>query len=105
MNRRDYLKNTTAVLGFAVSSASMSALFIACTKEAKLDWKPVFLKPNHAEIVAEITETILPKTKTPASSLVTLINLSMNCGTPKSFAPGVLVFGKMVSVISATISA
>ena len=67
MNRRDYLKNTTAVLGFALSSASMSALFISCAKEAKLDWKPVFLKPNHAEIVAEIAETILPKTKTPGA--------------------------------------
>jgi hypothetical protein len=67
MNRRDYLKNTSAVLGIALSGVSMSALFVACEKEAKLTWKPVFLKPNHAELVAEIAETILPKTNTPGA--------------------------------------
>ncbi|CAH0997986.1 hypothetical protein EMA8858_04121 [Emticicia aquatica] len=67
MNRREYIKNTALTLGLGVSGITLSEIFVSCTKEAKLTWKPVFLSLKHAEIIAEIAETILPKTKTPGA--------------------------------------
>lgn len=67
MKRQEFLKNTVSGLGLAISASSMSAIFISCAKEAKLSWKPIFLKPNQAETIAEIAETILPKTNTPGA--------------------------------------
>jgi hypothetical protein len=67
MNRRDYIKNTMLTLGYAVSVGAVSELLTSCQKEAQLDWKPVFLSNNQANAIAEIAETILPKTKTPGA--------------------------------------
>ncbi len=67
MKRNEFLKNTAATLGLAISTSSMSAIFVSCAKEAKLNWKPIFLKSNQAATIAEIAETILPKTKTPGA--------------------------------------
>lgn len=67
MNRRDALKNATLFLGYSVSATALTETFIACAKEAHLDWKPLFLTNNQANTVAEITETILPKTATPGA--------------------------------------
>lgn len=69
MNRRELLKSSGLFVGYAVSSATLTSLFISCQAEAKvnLDWNPVFLSKNQANTLAEITETILPKTKTPGA--------------------------------------
>lgn len=67
MNRREVLKNTSLFLGYSLSAGALSELFIACQKEAQLNWKPVFLSNNQANLIAEITETILPKTETPGA--------------------------------------
>ncbi len=67
MNRRDILKSSALFLGYAVSATALSATFMACSQEAKLDWNPLFLSNNQAASIAEITETILPKTKTPGA--------------------------------------
>ena len=42
---------------------------MACKNEAQanLSWKPVFLTNNQANTIAEMAETILPKTKTPGA--------------------------------------
>ena len=102
MNRRDYLKNTSVVLGVTLSGVSMSAFFLACSKEVKLAWKPVFLKPNHAEIVAEITETILPKTKTPGAKdlgvpqfIDKFINLTKDEAAKAEFVKGIEEFDEL----------
>ena len=67
MNRREYIKNTALLLGYSVSVGAMSDLLISCKKDAKLTWKPVFLSNNQANTMAEVAETILPKTSTPGA--------------------------------------
>lgn len=67
MNRREYIKNTALFLGYAVSASAVSDLLISCQNEAKLAWKPVFLNNNQANTIAEMAETILPKTATPGA--------------------------------------
>lgn len=67
MNRREVLKNTTLFLGYSLSAGALSEFFIACQKEAQLNWQPVFLTNNQANLIAEIAETILPKTETPGA--------------------------------------
>lgn len=67
MNRREYIKNMTLSMGFVVSAGAVSDLLISCQKQANLDWKPVFLDNNQANTIAEIAETILPKTSTPGA--------------------------------------
>jgi hypothetical protein len=69
MNRREYLKNTALLLGYAVSASALTSAFIACNSErqVQLDWKPTFLTPNQAKTLGEMTETILPKTATPGA--------------------------------------
>jgi hypothetical protein len=67
MNRRELLKTSALFVGYAVSATALTETFIACSKQVTLDWKPVFLTNNQANLVAEITETILPKTTTPGA--------------------------------------
>ncbi len=67
MNRRKALKTTALFLGYAVSATALSDLFISCTTSKHLNWKPVFLSPEHAHTIAEMTERILPRTQTPGA--------------------------------------
>ncbi|HLO46479.1 MAG TPA: gluconate 2-dehydrogenase subunit 3 family protein [Leadbetterella sp.] len=67
MNRRNYIKNTAAALGLTLTGSSMSEMLLSCQTQAKLDWKPAFFTNNQAALIAEIAETILPKTKTPGA--------------------------------------
>lgn len=67
MNRREVLKNSALFMGYTVSVGMLAETFIACSKQVSLDWKPVFLTNEQANTVAEITETILPKTTTPGA--------------------------------------
>ncbi len=67
MERREAIKNTVLFLGYSVSFSALSETFLACNKAAGVDWQPVFLSKTQANTVAEITETILPKTETPGA--------------------------------------
>lgn len=67
MERREAIKNTVLFLGYSVSFSALSETFIACNKAVSVDWEPVFLSKMQANTVAEITETILPKTSTPGA--------------------------------------
>lgn len=67
MNRREYIKNTASALGLSLVGVSMSEILVSCQTQAKLDWKPVFFTNNQGALIAEIAETILPKTKTPGA--------------------------------------
>src|SRR5215203_2187280 len=69
MNRRDALKNTVLVLGYTVAVPSLTSMFSSCNNNAgtALGWEPQFFSASQAAVISELTETILPKTKTPGA--------------------------------------
>lgn len=67
MNRRDAIKQTALIMGFAVSASAASAVLAGCEVEQGVSWKPAFLTPKQASSVAEIAERIIPKTTTPGA--------------------------------------
>jgi hypothetical protein len=67
MDRREYIRQTAAILGLSLTGISASEILTSCQKASNLDWKPLFFTPVQAEIIAEIAETILPETATPGA--------------------------------------
>jgi hypothetical protein len=67
MNRRTAIKNTALLFGYTLTAGALTETFMACQNEAQtvnLSWKPTFLTANQANTLAEMTETILPRTAT-----------------------------------------
>lgn len=103
MNRRDYIKNTASVLGLSLVGISMSEIFVSCQTQAKQEWKPVFFTNNQAAVIAEIAETILPKTKTPGAKEMAvpqfidkMVKETMDAEAKKSLINGLENFEKQV---------
>ena len=70
MDRREAIKRTALLTGFAISSSTMASLLQGCQPEAKspLDsWAPKFFTTEQGLTLAEIGEVILPKTDTPGA--------------------------------------
>ena len=67
MDRREALKATTLFLGYSLTAGAASALIGGCKAETSSDWQPKTLNNQQAELLAEICETILPKTDTPGA--------------------------------------
>lgn len=71
MKRRDALKNTGLFVGIGLASGAISsAMFQSCKDAQNIAsdvWKPEFIPTDLVEMVAEITETILPRTDTPGA--------------------------------------
>jgi hypothetical protein len=70
MNRRTAIKNTALIFGYAITAGALTETFISCKNEVRnvnLPWQPTFLTPNQANTLAEMTETILPRTTTPGA--------------------------------------
>jgi hypothetical protein len=99
MNRREYIKNTAAALGLTLTGISMSEILVSCQMQSKLDWKPAFFTNNQAALIAEIAETILPKTKTPGAKgmgvpqfIDKIVNDTMDLDGQKAFIDGLESF-------------
>ena len=67
MNRREYIKYTTGLLGYAVSSTAVLQLMASCNNQPGLEWKPVFFSLAQASLITEVAGTILPETQTPGA--------------------------------------
>ena len=70
MDRREAIKRTALITGFAISSSTIASLMQGCQPEAKssLDsWTPRFFTKEQGANLAEIAECMLPKTDTPGA--------------------------------------
>ncbi len=67
MDRREVLKVSTLILGYSLTAGTASALLGGCKAETARDWTPKTLSNQEADMLAEICETILPKTDTPGA--------------------------------------
>ena len=69
MNRREAIKNQVLfVFGTSISTAVLSNLLASCKNTIDIGWQPIFFTAAQADILAQITETILPKTQTPGAT-------------------------------------
>lgn len=67
MERREALKKTLLALGFTISIPSMISIFESCNNKDSQKWRPQFFSSDQANVIRELAETILPKTKTPGA--------------------------------------
>jgi Gluconate 2-dehydrogenase subunit 3 len=63
MNRRALLKSSALAVGYAIST-SIGGGCQSEEKQISLNWTPIFLTNNQAQLIADIAETILPRTQT-----------------------------------------
>jgi len=67
MNRRDAIKQTALIMGYAVSASAVSAVVAGCEVNQEPSWTPAVLSQEQSDMLAEITERILPRTTTPGA--------------------------------------
>jgi hypothetical protein len=67
MDRREALKTSSLLLGYSISFGTVAAVMNGCKAETVLNWTPVNLDKDQAILVSEISELIIPKTKTPGA--------------------------------------
>ncbi|PSL03317.1 gluconate 2-dehydrogenase subunit 3 family protein [Cecembia rubra] len=67
MNRRDALKSTAMILGYAITGSAVTALMQSCGRGEKLSWTPQLLSQDQAKILAALVDRILPRTDTPGA--------------------------------------
>lgn len=66
MDRREAIKRVALITGYAVSASTVSAVMQGCkadTSAAAGDWSPSFMTNDQAAMIAEMAETILPRTE------------------------------------------
>lgn len=63
MNRREAIKQTALLTGFAVATPIVTGVLQGCQPSRALDWTPEFLNEDQAFLVADMAECILPKTE------------------------------------------
>jgi hypothetical protein len=67
MDRREALKATSLILGYSLTAGTAAALLGGCKADTSDGWKPLTLTEDQASMLAEVCETILPKTDTPGA--------------------------------------
>ncbi len=67
MNRREYIQQTAAYLGYAISASSFIGILDSCQKSENTSWKLDFFDEQQAITISQIAETICPKTDSPGA--------------------------------------
>ncbi len=70
MNRRDALKRTSLLLGYAVSASTVAAVMAGCKADPKVlenglaNWTPESMTKDQGQLLAHLAEVVIPKTDT-----------------------------------------
>lgn len=67
MDRREILKTSALILGYAVTAGTAAAVLNGCMADRALDWNPNYLDLDKSFMVGDIAELIIPKTDTPGA--------------------------------------
>ena len=67
MNRRDAIKQTALLTGYALSASTITAVLQGCKADPSDDWMPAFMTKDESVLLAELTDLILPATETPGA--------------------------------------
>ena len=67
MDRRTALKNSALMVGVTLSSSTLMGLLQSCRDQERIAWQPQFFSEEQAAAVSEISDMILPTTKTPGA--------------------------------------
>ena len=67
MKRREALKTSSLILGYAITAGTAAAVMNGCKADPALDWTPINLDVDQARLVGEIAEMIIPETDTPGA--------------------------------------
>lgn len=67
MKRRDVLKGTAMLLGYAFTGSTVASLLSSCESGTKLSWDPEVLSSNQAKTLSAIVDRLLPATSTPGA--------------------------------------
>ncbi|MEM7368760.1 MAG: gluconate 2-dehydrogenase subunit 3 family protein [Bacteroidota bacterium] len=67
MKRRDAIKQTALIMGYAVSASAISGVLAGCQATGGMDWTPVYLSKDQGTLLAEIAEIIIPASDTPGA--------------------------------------
>ncbi len=99
MDRREAIKRTAWLMGGIVSAPAIMGVLKGCTSRPGIDWKPVFLTPEQATLVSEVSEIIIPATDTPGAKDVgvpsfvdQMLNEVYSVEDQKRFTDGLLAF-------------
>ena len=67
MDRREAIKTTTMIMGFALTGAALSGTLSGCKADTSPGWKPQSLDKESDEFLIELSEFILPASETPGA--------------------------------------
>lgn len=68
IDRREAIKRTAAIMGFALSGSMVSAVLSGCsTDETSSEWLPSGLSQDQVGAASDLAEVILPRTETPGA--------------------------------------
>jgi hypothetical protein len=67
MERRDAIKYTAMFLGAGLSTSTVSIILHGCKIDTSADWMSSFLSVEESDFLAELGETMLPRTTTPGA--------------------------------------
>lgn len=86
MNRREALQQVAWLMGGAISAPALLGVLNGCTAKQDAGWKPAFLTDEHAALVAEVAEIMIPRTDTPGAKdvgIAAFIDLMLKDAYPK----------------------